>query len=40
MGITDSSTVIYARDKVAQLIRVNDAIQKDVNDIKSAVLKQ
>lgn len=36
----DHSTIIYARDKVAELMRVNDSILKEVNDIKSAVLKQ
>ncbi len=40
MGGRDHSTIIYARDKVAELMRVNDAILKDVNDIKSVVLKQ
>lgn len=40
MGGRDHATVIYARDKIADLIRMNDAVQKDVNDIKSAVLKQ
>ncbi len=36
----DHSTVIFARDKVADLMRVSDATAKDVNDIKSAVLRQ
>jgi chromosomal replication initiator protein len=40
MGGRDHSTIIYARDKVAQLLKVNDTILKDVNDIKSAILKQ
>ncbi len=40
MGGRDHSTIIYARDKVAELMRVNDAIAKGVTDIKSAVLKQ
>lgn len=40
MGGRDHSTVIYARDKITELVRVNDALLKDVNDIKSAVLKQ
>ncbi len=40
MGGKDHSTVIYARDKVADLMRVNDKIVKDVNDIRSIVLKQ
>ncbi len=40
MGGRDHSTIIYARDKVAELMRVNDAVAKGVTDIKSAVLKQ
>ncbi len=40
MGGKDHSTVIYARDKIAELMRVNDKILKDVNDIKSSVLRQ
>ncbi len=40
MGGRDHSTIIYARDKIAELMRVNDAVLKEVNDIKSAVLKQ
>lgn len=40
MGGRDHSTIIYARDKIAELMRVNDAVLKDVNDIKSAILKQ
>ncbi len=40
MGGKDHATVIYARDKIAELMRVNDKVLKDVNDIKSAVLKQ
>lgn len=40
MGGRDHSTIIYARDKVVELMRVNDRVAKDVNDVKSAVLKQ
>ena len=40
MGGRDHSTVIYARDKIAELIRLNDSVAKAVSDIKSAVLKQ
>ena len=40
MGGRDHSTVIYARDKIAELIRVSDTVRKDVNDVKSAILKQ
>ncbi len=40
MGGRDHATVIYSRDKVAELMRVNDTYAKDVNDVKSAILKQ
>lgn len=40
MGGRDHSTVIYTREKVAELMKVNDAVLKEVNDIKSIVLKQ
>ena len=40
MGGRDHSTVIYARDKIADLMRLNDSVAKAVTDIKSAVLKQ
>ncbi len=40
MGGRDHATIIYARDKIAELMRVNDAISKGVTDIKSSVLKQ
>ena len=40
MGGRDHTTVIYSRDKIAELMRVNDRVANDVNDIKSIVLKQ
>ena len=40
MGGRDHATIIYARDKIAELMRVNDAISKGVTDIRSSVLKQ
>lgn len=40
MGGRDHSTIIYARDKVAELMRVNDTVAKAVSDVKSSVLKQ
>ena len=40
MGRKDHTTIIYTRDKIAELLRVNDAVLKDVNDIKSIILKQ
>lgn len=40
MGGRDHTTIIYSRDKIGELIRVNDAVAKEVNDVRSAVLKQ
>ncbi len=40
MGGRDHATIIYSRNKVAELMQVNDSIAKEVNDIKSVVLKQ
>ncbi len=40
MGGRDHATIIYARDKIGELMRINDAISKGVTDIKSSVLKQ
>ncbi len=40
MGGRDHATVIYSRDKVAELIKINDSIAKSVDDIKSSILKQ
>ncbi len=40
MGGRDHATVIYSRDKITELIRMNDTVRKEVNDIKSAILKQ
>lgn len=40
MGGRDHSTVIYARDKISELMRKSDSVSKAVTDIKSAILKQ
>ncbi len=36
----DHTTVGYSRDKIAELMRVNDKIHKEVEDVRSAILKQ
>ncbi|MBQ9081313.1 MAG: chromosomal replication initiator protein DnaA [Clostridia bacterium] len=36
----DHATVIHSRNKIAEYIKVNDRIAKDVDDIKNIVLKQ
>ncbi len=40
MGGKDHTTVLYARDKVAEIIRLDDKIAKDVDDIKNMILKK
>ncbi len=40
MGGRDHATVIYSRDKVAELMKMNDSVAQAVEDIKSMILKQ
>ncbi len=40
LGGRDHTTILYSRDKIAQMITVNDKIAKDVDDIKSMILKK
>ncbi len=40
MGGRDHATVIYARDKVAEQIRLDDKFAIEVNDVKKRLLKQ
>ncbi|MBQ8374412.1 MAG: chromosomal replication initiator protein DnaA [Clostridia bacterium] len=40
LGGRDHTTIMYARDKMEELVRLNDRIAKEVNDIKSILLKQ
>ncbi len=40
MGGRDHTTVIYARDKVAELIKTNSKIAVQVNDLKNMILKK
>ena len=36
----DHTTILYSRDKIADMCRVNDKIAKDVDDIKNIILKK
>ncbi len=36
----DHATIIHSRDKIADFIKVNDRVAKDVDDIKNIILKQ
>ena len=40
LGGRDHTTIMYARDKVADLIKLNEHVAKEVDDIKSILLKQ
>ena len=40
LGGRDHTTILYSRDKVDEMCRVNDKIAKDVDDIKNIVLKK
>ena len=40
LGGRDHTTILYSRDKIEEMCRVNDKIAKDVDDIKNIVLKK
>lgn len=40
LGGRDHTTILYSRDKVSEICRVNDKIAKDVDDIKNIILKK
>ena len=40
MGGRDHTTVIHARNKIAELIKVNPRIATEVNDLKNLILKK
>ena len=40
MGGRDHTTVIHSREKVTNLIKVNDRVAKEVEDIRNIILKQ
>ena len=40
LGGRDHTTVLYSRDKVEEMCRVNDKIAKDIDDIKNIILKK
>ncbi len=40
LGGRDHTTILYSRDKVENMCRVNDKIAKDVDDIKNIILKK
>lgn len=40
LGGRDHTTILYSRDKIEEMCRVNDKIAKDVDDIKNIILKK
>lgn len=40
LGGRDYTTVIYGRNKIAELVKANDKIATDVNDLKNLILKK
>lgn len=40
MGGRDHATIIYARDKIAEQIKIDDKLKVQINDIKKMLLKQ
>lgn len=40
MGGRDHATVLYSRDKIEKMCKLNDKIAKDVDDIKNIILKK
>ena len=40
LGGRDHTTILYSRNKVEELCRVNEKIAKDVDDIKNVILKK
>ena len=40
MGDRDHTTIIHSREKVTNLLKINDRVAKDVEDIRNIILKQ
>ena len=40
LGGRDHATIIYARDKVADLIKTDAKLRTEINDIKKMILKE
>ncbi len=40
LGGKNYATVIHSRDKIAELIKINDRIQMEVNDLKNLIIKK
>ena len=40
LGGKDHATIIHSRDKIAELIKINDRIERDINDLKNLIMKK
>ena len=40
LGGRDHTTIMYSRDKMQELIKLNERIAKEVDDIKNIILKE
>ncbi len=40
LGGKNYATIIHSRDKIAELIKINDRIQSDINDLKNLIMKK
>jgi len=40
LGGRDHTTIMYARDKMEKMLTLNDKIAKEIDDIKSIILKK
>ncbi|MBO5927112.1 MAG: chromosomal replication initiator protein DnaA [Clostridia bacterium] len=40
LGGKNYATIIHSRDKIAELIKINDRIDRDINDLKNLIMKK
>ncbi len=40
LGGKNYATIIHSRDKIAELIKINDRIERDINDLKNLIMKK
>ena len=40
LGGKDHATIIHSRDKIAELIKINDRIERDIKDLKNLIMKK
>ena len=40
LGGKDHATIIHSRNKIAELMKINDRIERDINDLKNLIMKK